>query len=133
LGPGKSATSRWNSQLAVNTPAAMKRRLYLLLALLGLVLPYYFFVSFLIKNGLDVQLLVDQLFASEISTFFAVDLIITAIVFLFFSYQESRRVHMENWWAYIVATLVVGPSFAFPLFLFFRESRIESPESISSE
>ena len=111
----------------------MKKRLYLLLALLGLVLPYYFFVSFLIENGLDVQLLVDQLFASEISTFFAVDLIITAIVFLFFSYQESRRVHMENWWAYVVAALVVGPSFAFPLFLFFRESRVESLESISRE
>jgi hypothetical protein len=104
------------------------KKMYLLLALLGLVLPYYFFVSFLAENGLDLKLLVDQLFASDISTFFAVDLIITAIVFLLFSYQESHRCHMENWWVYVIATLAVGPSFAFPLFLYFRETRLQGLE-----
>ncbi|HSR33367.1 MAG TPA: DUF2834 domain-containing protein [Anaerolineae bacterium] len=28
---------------------------------------------------------------------------------------------MRNWWVYAVATLFVGPSFAFPLFLYVRE------------
>ena len=97
------------------------KRLYLFLAVIGFVLPYYFFVSFLIENGFDLTLLFDQLFANDISTFFAVDLIITAIVFLIFMVQESRRYQMGNRWVYIVATLVVGPSFAFPLFLYFRE------------
>jgi hypothetical protein len=97
---------------------------YLFLAVIGFVLPYCFFVSFLIENGLDVELLLEQLFANRISTFFAVDLIITAIVFLAFAYQESERWQMRNWWAYVIATLAVGPSFAFPLFLYFREQRI---------
>jgi hypothetical protein len=70
-------------------------------------------------------LLIDQLFANDISTFFAVDLIITAIVFLIFVVREAARYRMLNWWLYIVATLAVGPSFAFPLFLYFREPRIE--------
>ncbi len=102
------------------------RKPYLSLAVIGFVLPYYFFVSFLIENGLDLQLLVSQLFANDISTFFAVDLIITAIVFLVFMYSEARRYEMQNRWLYLIATLTVGPSFAFPLFLYFREGRIEA-------
>lgn len=102
------------------------RKLYLLLAVIGLVLPYYFFALFLAANGLNLQLLFNQLFANNISSFFAVDLIITAIVFWVFLYQESQRYRMGNWWVYIIATLVIGPSFALPLFLYFRESRIEA-------
>jgi hypothetical protein len=102
------------------------RRLYLVLAVLGFVLPYYFFVSFLIINGLDLGLLLSQLFANDISTFFAVDLIITAIVFLVFMVREAGRYQIRNWWLYIVATLAVGPSFAFPMFLYFREARIDA-------
>jgi len=102
------------------------RKLYLLMAVVGFVLPYYFFASFLVANGLNLQLLFSQLFANNISSFFAVDLIVSAIVFWAFLYRESQRCHMGNWWAYVLATLIVGPSFALPLFLYFREPRIEA-------
>jgi hypothetical protein len=68
------------------------------LAIAGFALPYYFFVSFLVANGLDLKLLLSQLFANDISTFFAVDLIITAIVLIVFVYRESLRLQMQNWW-----------------------------------
>ena len=97
------------------------RPLYLVLTVLGAVAPYFFFISFLLQNGLDAGLLIDQLFANDISTFFAADLLITAVAFLVFSYDESKRRKMANWWAYALATLLVGPSFAFPLFLYLRE------------
>jgi hypothetical protein len=32
------------------------RRLYLVLAIIGLVVPYYFFLSFLLAHGLDLPL-----------------------------------------------------------------------------
>ena len=102
------------------------KKLYLLLAVIGFTLPYYFFVSFLIENGLNLQLFFSQLFANNISTFFAVDLVITAIVFWVFLYRESQRWQMENEWVYVVTTLAVGPSFALPLFLYFRKKRIEA-------
>jgi hypothetical protein len=101
------------------------RRLYLVLAVIGFVLPYYFFVSFLVENSLDIGLLFDQLFANDISTFFAMDLIITAIALLIFVAREAARYQMRNWWLYIIATLAVGPSFALPLFLYFREPQID--------
>jgi hypothetical protein len=33
---------------------------------------------------------------------------------------------MKNLWAYVVCNLAVGVSFALPLFLFFRERKIEA-------
>ncbi len=68
--------------------------------------------------------MIEQLFATPILTFFAVDLLITAVVFWIFLSQEARRSHMRHGWIYIVATLLVGPSFALPLFLYFRETRL---------
>lgn len=53
-------------------------RLCLLLAVAGFVLPYYFFISFLADTGPDIKLIVEQLFANDFSSFFAVDLLITA-------------------------------------------------------
>lgn len=105
------------------------KKLYLFLAIIGFLLPYYFFVSFLLENGLDLGLLIDQLFANNISTFFAVDLIITGIVLLAFIYQKAHKLKMSNWWAYGIATLLVGPSFAMPLFLYYRESKLETTSS----
>jgi hypothetical protein len=108
----------------------MKKWGYLVLAVIGFVFPYYFLLSFLVENGLDVELLLAQLFANDISTFFAVDLLITAVVFWIFVYREAKRWEMRHWWRYVVFTLVVGPSFAFPLFLYARERRLDGEEFV---
>ena len=99
------------------------KRLYLFLAILGFILPFYFFGSFLIEYGLDLGELISQLFANDIATFFALDLIITAVVLCIFIYREAQKYQMSKWGLYIAATLLVGPSFAFPAFLYFRESQ----------
>ena len=99
------------------------RTAYLLLAIAGFVIPYYFFLSFLLEFGLDLQELFGQLFANDIATFFAVDLIITAVVLLIYIMTEAARYGMGRRWVYVLATLLVGPSFAFPLFLYVREGK----------
>jgi len=96
------------------------KTLYLLLAIVGLVVPYYFLAAFLLEHGFDLAPLVQQLFANRISTFFAVDLIIASLVFWVYVYQESARQQMPNAWLFILASLLVGLSFALPLFLYFR-------------
>ncbi len=90
-----------------------RKNIYLTLALIGLLAPYYFLFKFLSTNGFNIPLLVQQLLANNISTFFAVDLAISIIIF---------------WiaWLYLLASLTVGLSFALPLFLYFRERRVES-------
>ena len=98
--------------------------LYLILAIAGFILPHYFFISFLAANGLNLSLLIEQLFGTHIAAFFAVDLLITAVVFWVFVYREASRLQMKRAWVYVAATLLIGPSFALPLFLYFREIRL---------
>ena len=92
---------------------------------IGLSIPYYFLFKFIAINGLDIPLLVQQLFANHISTFFAVDLIISIIVFWIYMLAEANKLQMKNSWLYLLASLTVGLSFALPLFLYFRERKLE--------
>jgi hypothetical protein len=103
------------------------KRIYAVLAILGFVLPYIFFIRFLSVNGLNLSLFVEQLFANDISTFFAVDLLIATITFWVFAYRESRKRSIRHGWICIAASLLVGLSFALPLFLYIREAVMERP------
>lgn len=110
----------------------MIKRVYLILAVAGFVVPYYYFVSFLVANGLDFRLFFQQLFATPISSFFAVDLLLSCVVFAFYLHQEAARYAISKRWLYLVVLLTVGLSCALPLFLYVRESRIESLEGVKS-
>lgn len=104
----------------------MKQNIYLVLASLGLLVPYYFLFKFLSANGFDIPFLVQQLFANDISTFFAIDLIISITVFWIYMFAEANKLQMKNSWLYLLASLTVGLSFALPLFLYFRERKLEA-------
>ena len=97
--------------------------LYLLLCVAGTILPLSFFLQFLREHGLDLRVFVEQLFANSISSFFGVDVIISAICLWVFVYFEGRRARVRSLWAPIVASLLVGVSLGLPLFLYLRESR----------
>lgn len=101
------------------------KKIYLMLAILGFIVPYYFFIRFLIHYGLDLQQFIDFMFANPIATFFILDLVFSTIVFYGFLYQETSRLGIGNWWMYVGFSLVVGLSFALPMFLYKRESVIE--------
>ena len=104
----------------------MKKNIYLVFALIGLFAPYYFLLQFLSANGFNIPLLIEQLFANQISTFFAVDLIISIVIFWIYMIAEAIKLQMKNWWLYVLASLTVGLSFALPLFLYFREHKLEN-------
>ena len=103
-----------------------RKVVYLILAVTGFVLPYYFLISFLMTHGVDARLFLTQLFGTPISTFFAVDLLISCVVFMLFLRQEAERHAMRHQWVYWISLLTVGLSFALPLFLWAREDHLES-------
>jgi len=80
------------------TYGGVMKKIYPLLAVVGSILPYYFFSIFLLECGLDMQLFVELVFANQISTFFAVDLILATSVFYIFLYRENLRVGVKYWW-----------------------------------
>ena len=103
------------------------RTLYLVLCVVGTVLPYSQLIPFLSANGLDIPLLVEQMFANRIAGFFGLDVIVSSIVLWVFVFNEGRRSGVKHLWAPIVANLAVGVSLGLPLFLYMREIRFEGP------
>jgi hypothetical protein len=101
------------------------KHVYLILCVLGFALPYSQFVPWVLANGLPLKLFVRQLFANRIGGFFGLDVLVSAIVLFRFVRQEGQRLSMQGLWAPIVATLLVGVSLGFPLFLYQRELALE--------
>src|SRR6476661_9115712 len=101
------------------------RHFYLICCLLGLVLPYAQFVPWLLEHGLNVALLVRELFGNRISAFFAMDVIVSAIVLIWFIQSEGKRLQVRLLWLPTVGSLVVGVSLGFPLFLFQRQLTLD--------
>ena len=99
--------------------------LYLVLCVVGTVLPYSQLIPFLTANGLNMPLLVDQMFANRVAGFFGLDVIVSSIVLWVFVFYEGRRNGIKHLWAPIVANLVVGVSLGLPLFLYMRETQLE--------
>jgi TRAP-type uncharacterized transport system fused permease subunit len=97
------------------------RWLYLLLALIGAVAPYSQFLPWIGSHGLDVRLLVTELFSDRVSAFFGLDVLISAVVVLCFIFYEGTAKKIRMLWLPVAATCLVGVSCGFPLFLYLRE------------
>ena len=100
--------------------------LFLIAAILGTALPLLHLLPFLSAHGLDLTLFLKQLFQTDISSFFGVDVIISGLTLLVFIPREGRRLGMKRLWVYVLCTLIVGVSMGLPLFLFFRERKLDA-------
>lgn len=97
---------------------------YLLLALIGAIVPYARFVPWVAQHGLDLRLFVTELFSTRIGGFFGLDVLIAALVLIVFVRREGARLQMKLLWLPIAATCLIGVSCGLPLFLFLRERHI---------
>lgn len=118
-----TATSNQPAAIGGRTPTGWTkaRVVYALAAVAGTVIPWLFFGSFLADEGFALLGFVEALFENGASGGFAADLLITASVFWFWSYRDSRTSAVTRWWLVVPATLFVGLSLAVPLYLFWRE------------
>ena len=101
-------------------------KLYLFLRILGLIVPYAFFVPWLLQHGLDTPLLISELFSPQIGAFFGTDVIVSAVVLLLFILTDGRRKNVRHLWAPVIGTFCVGVSFGLPLYLYLRERACSS-------
>jgi hypothetical protein len=101
------------------------KTIYLVLCVLGLVLPYWQFVPWVLANGLNMPLFFRQLFANRIGGFFAMDVLVSAVTLLVFTRREGSRLGVHGRWLPLIAVLTVGVSLGLPLFLYLRERTLE--------
>jgi Terpene cyclase DEP1 len=101
------------------------RHAYLGLCLLGIALPYWQLLPWVMEHGLNLALLCQELFATRIGAFFGLDVIVSAVVLFVFIFSEARRIALPPVWLPVVATLLVGVSLGLPLFLFLRQRQLD--------
>ncbi len=99
--------------------------LYLILCIFGIALPYSQLIPIIFEYGFSIELIIDQLFINRVSTLFAFDLFVTALVFIIFALYEGLKLKIKHLWVSILATFLVGASLGFPLFLYMREKFLE--------
>lgn len=95
-------------------------RLYLVFAIIGTILPWSFYVPFIIQNGVDIPLFLNQVFATGPSSGWAADVLWGTLVFWLWTFFDARENDVPHWWAILIAGCCVGLSLAIPLYFYFR-------------
>ena len=99
------------------------KALYLVLAIVGAALPSAFYIQHFSSEGVSLSGFAAALFANAAARGFAADLLVTSVVFWTFMIHQRRRGKGPRPILFIMLTLVVGLSCAFPAYLYARERR----------
>ena len=102
------------------------RHVYLILCVIGVLLPYSQFPPWFLQHGLDLSLFFHQLFANRIGGFFGLDVIVSSFVLWVFVFSEAGRIGMRHIWLPVFASLLVGVSLGLPLFLYMRQLHLDA-------
>lgn len=97
------------------------KTLYLILAVLGTIVPWYFFGRFFAENGIDFPLFLASLSSNNATHGFVSDILISVVVFFIWSWRDARDKNVKHWWVVLPTTCCIGLSLSLPLYLFLRE------------
>jgi hypothetical protein len=103
-----------------------KKNIFLILAIIGFIAPYFFFLQVPPESVMNISGLIQPLFTNNFMKGIGMDLMVSVTAFWTYVLIEANRLQMKNHWVYPLATLLVGLSFALPLFLYFRERQLET-------
>lgn len=91
------------------------------MCILGTVVPYYAFISWLLEYGFDVSMFLTEIVNSGLSIFAWTDVLLSAVVLIYFINREGRKLGMQNLAIPLLGTCLVGVSLGLPAFLLLRE------------
>jgi hypothetical protein len=107
---------------------SIPRILYLMLAVAGVVMTWYYNLQYLQESGgsFDFAAFMAAAATNAASKSLSWDLTIACLAGLLWIFFESRRLGLRFFWIYIILAFGVAYAFAFPLFLFVRQGKLES-------
>tara|TARA_B100001059_G_C17729879_1_gene525608 strand:+ start:667 stop:1005 length:339 start_codon:yes stop_codon:yes gene_type:complete len=105
----------------------MKRKyLYLVIAILGLCYTWYYNILFFLKHGnADIFYFFEIAQSSLAGKSFGADLTVVVLTFFAWYIPDARKLKVKLWWILIPFTFLIAIAFAFPMYLFMRENRLE--------
>ena len=75
------------------------KTIYLLLCVIGTVLPLWEFSPWLVENGLNIPLFVEQMFPNRVAGAFSIDVLVSTVVLWVFVLTEGLRSRVPHLWA----------------------------------
>ncbi len=94
------------------------KRIYLILAILGAILPYIFFFQYFAAEGADFGGFVSAVVANGAVAGFTADLLFTSLVFWLLMFVRRGQGKGPNPVLFIVLNLTIGLSCAVPAYLY---------------
>lgn len=96
------------------------KTIYLILCVVGTVLPLWEFSPWVLAHGLNIPLFIEEMFPNRVAGAFTIDVLISTVVLWVFVLTEGRRARVPHLWAPLLANIVAGVSSGLPLFLYLR-------------
>ncbi len=99
------------------------KKILLIMCVLGIVLPYYHLINFLILNNGSMDGFWSELFSSHPVSMISMDLTVAATTFLIFLIYKKQKDQIKIA-KYILSMFLVGFSLALPLYLYDNYEKI---------
>ena len=99
------------------------KKILLIMCILGVILPYYHLINFLILNNGSMDGFWSELFSSHPVSMISMDLTVAATTFLIFLFYKKQKDQIKIA-KYILSMFLVGFSLALPLYLYDNYEKI---------
>lgn len=97
------------------------KQFWLVLTVLGTVIPYAFFIPWALEHDFNIPLLFVQNTESLAGRFFTADLVLTGLALVIYILARERRHHVPYYGLSLLGTLLVGISCGLPLYYYLEE------------
>ena len=97
------------------------KNLYLLLAIIGAIIPYVFYYQFIQAEGINLPLFISQLFENKASSGFTADVLLATVCFWVFIFKRSIKPKAPKPLLFFILSCTVGLSCALPAYLYANE------------
>lgn len=94
------------------------KRVYLLLAIIGAIVPYVFFIQYFAAEGVNLGGFLSSITVNNAAGGFTADLLISSLVFWLWMVWQRRNAGGPNPVVFIVLNLLIGLSCALPAYLY---------------
>lgn len=98
------------------------KNLFLILTVLGALGPLSALTPWVSANGLNLLSLLQEMFGTPVSRFASMDVVFAGLTVLALVVR-GHQAGVKNAWLAGLGTVVVGPSFGLPLYLYFEVSQ----------
>jgi len=97
------------------------KKLYLLLTVMGAIVPYFFFFQFIQAEGINISAFVSALFVNGAAGGFTADVLLSSFIFWLFMFKQVKESNGPKPYLFIILNLAIGLSCALPAYLYARE------------